>query len=240
MTKIWAHRGASAYAPENTIEAFELAERQGADGIELDVQLSADGELVVIHDETVDRTSTGSGRVVDLSLDSLRAFDFANGMAGFSDVRIPTLGEVFEAVSPGDMVVNVELKNGINFYPGMEKRVVDLVGDLGMADRVLISSFNHYSLKTVQQLDPLLPLGLLFAEGLYLPWEYAADFGARAIHPALPFLQVPGVVEYSHQAGVEVNVWTVNEPEHLALCVAAGVDGIITNHPDRGLDALNS
>lgn len=226
MTQIWAHRGASADAPENTIEAFSLAADQGADGIELDVQLSADGELVVIHDETVDRTTAGSGAVADHSRSDL------------ADLGVPTLGEVFDAVAPTGMAVNVELKNGIKFYPGIERAVLRCIDDHRMRARVLVSSFNHYSLKTVQQLDAGIPLGLLFAEGLYLPWEYAAEFGAAAIHPALPFLQVPGVVEYAHAAGIAVNVWTVDEPDHLAACVAAGVDAIITNRPDRGLAAL--
>lgn len=238
MTEIWAHRGASAYAPENTIEAFLLAAGQGADGVELDVQLSADGELVVIHDETIDRTSDGSGKVVDLTLDELRRHDYNNHMAGYEGIQIPTLGEVFAALDETDMLINIEIKNSINFYPGIEKKVVDLIAEHDFAERVVISSFNHYSLKTVQQINPDLELGLLFADTLYLAWEYAAEFGAAAIHPALPYLQVNGVVEYAHAAGIDVNVWTVNEPEHLALCVAAGVDAIITNHPDRGIAAL--
>lgn len=223
--QIWAHRGASAYAPENTLEAFALAADQGADGIELDVQLSADGALAVIHDETVDRTTTGTGAVADLPMDQLAA------------LGVPTLDEVFAAVAPTGMLVNVELKNGINFYPGIEQKVLAAIEAAGLRERVLVSSFNHYSLKTLQQLDRGIPVGLLFAEGLYLPWEYAAGFGARAIHPALPFLQVPGVVEYAHAAGIEVNVWTVDEPDHLAACVRLGVDAIITNRPDDALAA---
>ncbi|GAB3623794.1 glycerophosphodiester phosphodiesterase [Mariniluteicoccus endophyticus] len=238
MTKIWAHRGASAYAPENTIEAFLLAAEQGAHGVELDVQLSADGELVVVHDETIDRTSDGTGTVAAMTLAELRGHDYANGMDGFSGVALPTLAEVFEALRPTGLSVNVELKNGINFYPGIEKATLAAIEASGMRERVLVSSFNHYSLKTLQQLDRDVPLGLLFAEGLYLPWEYAADFGAAAIHPCLPFLQVRGVVEYAHQAGVAVNVWTVDEREHLELCVALGVDAIITNRPDDALAAL--
>lgn len=226
--QVWAHRGASAYAPENTIEAFVLAAEQGADGIELDVQLSADGELVVIHDETTDRTAGQPGTVAGLTVAELRRID----------PRIPTLAEVFDAVRPTRMRVNVELKNGINFYPGIEQKALAAIDRSGLRERVLVSSFNHYSLKTLQQLDADIPLGLLFAEGLYLPWEYAASFGAAAIHPALPFLQVPGVVEYAHAAGVAVNVWTVNEDEHLDACVRLGVDAIITNHPDRALAAL--
>lgn len=232
MTAIWAHRGASAYAPENTLPAFELAERLGADGIELDVQLTADGQVVVIHDETVDRTTNGTGAVAERTLAELHRLDASSGMGAYAGTQIPTLDEVFAAFAPGMMTFNVELKNLIDFYPGMERAVLDVIAAHGLAERVLISSFNHYSLKTVQQIDRAARVGLLFAEGLYLPWEYAAEFGAVAIHPHWSFLRVPGVVEYAHAAGIAVNPWTVNTEADLARVIGAGVDAVITNHPD--------
>lgn len=232
MTEIWAHRGASAYAPENTLPAFELAERQGADGVELDVHLSADGELVVIHDETVDRTSDGTGAVSELSLESLRELDFSNGRPGYAGVSIPTLAEVFELVRPSRMLVNVELKTNPNFQPGIESAVVAAVEQAGMADRVLLSSFNHLTLKTVQQIAPHLPVALLFDEIMYLPWEYAREFGAVAINPAYSYLQVNGAVELAHAAGIRINPWTIDNPQHLAWALELGVDAVITNTPD--------
>ena len=120
MTKIFAHRGASAYAPENTLPAFELAERQGADGIELDVQLTKDGEVAVIHDEKIDRTGTGEGFVRDFTLAELKSLSFHNQMEEYRGVKIPTLREVLELVKPGNMAVNIELKTGIFWYPGIE------------------------------------------------------------------------------------------------------------------------
>ena len=220
MTDVWAHRGASAYAPENTLEAFRLAAEQGADGIELDVHLSADGELVVIHDETVDRTSDGSGAVSAMSLESLRGLDFSNDKDGYAEVRIPTLAEVFELVRPTRMVVNVELKTNLNFQPGIEPKLAELVAASGMGERVLISSFNHLTLKTLQQIAPQLPVALLFDEIMYLPWEYARDFGA---------------VELAHAAGVRINPWTIDDPEHLRWALGLGVDAVITNTPDVAL-----
>ncbi|OYO17287.1 glycerophosphodiester phosphodiesterase [Enemella dayhoffiae] len=235
MSQVWAHRGASAYSPENTIEAFRLAEQQGADGVELDVHLSADGEVVVIHDETVDRTSDGTGEVSQMTLESLRGLDFSNGLDGFRDVRIPTLAEVFEELRPGGMLINLELKTNLNFQPGIEARVVRLIRDLRMGERVLVSSFNHHSLKTVQQAAPEIQLGLLFSEILLMPWEYARSFGAVAIHPAYNFLRVNGAVELCHAAGVRIHPWTIDDPEHLRWAMGLGVDAVISNVPDRAL-----
>lgn len=235
MTAIWAHRGASAYAPENTLPAFEMAEQMGADGVELDVQLTADGEVVVIHDETLDRTTNGTGAIAQLTLAEIRRFEAANGMPEYAGTTVPTLDEVFEALAPGRMTINVELKNLFEFYPGIERAVLDLIAAHDLSDRVLISSFNHYSLKTVQQIDRELPLALLFSDGIYLPWEYAVEFGAKAIHPHYGFLRIPGLVEYAHAAGVAVNIWTVNEVADLGRVIGAGVDAVITNFPDRAL-----
>ena len=146
MPKVWGHRGASGVAPENTLPAFDLARRMGADGVELDVQLSADGRLVVIHDETLDRTTTGSGPVAARTLDELRTLDAGRGLAGYAGARIPTLDEVFELFAGTPVVVNVELKNSVVAYPGLEEKVLALVAAAGMADRVLLSTFNHLSL----------------------------------------------------------------------------------------------
>ena len=119
MTKIFAHRGASAYAPENTLAAFDLTQRLGADGIELDVQLTKDGEVVVIHDETIDRTGTGKGNVRDHTLAELKKLSFHNRMEQYRGEQIPTLREVLDLVKNGDMEVNIELKTGIFWYPGI-------------------------------------------------------------------------------------------------------------------------
>ncbi|MDO5682274.1 MAG: glycerophosphodiester phosphodiesterase [Propionibacteriaceae bacterium] len=235
MTAIWAHRGASAYAPENTLPAFALAEEMGAEGIELDAQLTADGEIVVIHDETLDRTTNGTGAVAERTLAELRALDASFGMAGFRGTGVPSLAEVLELVKPGHMVVNVELKTSVEFYPGIEKVALDVIAASGLGERVIVSSFNHYTLKTVQQIAPATRVGLLFVEQLYLPWEYAVEFGAVAIHPHHGFLQIPGVVEYAAAAGIDVNTWTVNSEEDLARMIALRPAAVITNHPDRAL-----
>lgn len=133
------------------------------------------------------------------------------------------------------MVVNVELKTSVEFYPGIEQAALDVIAASGLGERVIVSSFNHYTLKTVQQIAPATRVGLLFSEPLYLPWEYAAEFGAAAIHPHYSFLRIPGVVEYAAAAGIEVNTWTVNSEEDLARVIEVGPTAAITNHPDRGV-----
>ena len=154
MTAIWAHRGASAYAPENTIPAIQQAIEMGADGVELDVQRTIDGQLVVIHDETINRTSNGFGRVADLTLEQLRLCNYSNGFVGHRKVQIPTLREVLELLEPTRLRINLELKNSIELYPGMENDALAIVQDAGILHRVLFSSFNHFSLANLRGTVP--------------------------------------------------------------------------------------
>ena len=152
-TEVFAHRGASGYAPENTLEAFLLAIEQGADGIELDVQLSKDGVPVVIHDETVDRVTGQSGFVKDFTLQELKEMVvLRERFAKYRDARIPTLREVLDAVRPSGIAVNIELKTGIYWYPEIEKKVAAIVEETGMKDRVIYSSFNHYSVQKLKSI----------------------------------------------------------------------------------------
>ena len=151
--KVFAHRGASAYAPENTLAAFRLAEEQGADGIELDVQLTKDGQVVVIHDENIDRTGTGTGAVRDYTLEELRKLSFHNHMEAYEGEKIPTLEEVLTFVKQGRMEVNIELKTGVYWYPEIEKKTIEIVKKAGMEERVIYSSFNHYSVQKILSMD---------------------------------------------------------------------------------------
>lgn len=231
MTQIWAHRGASAAAPENTLAAFDLAVRKGAQGVELDVQRSADGVVVVIHDETVDRTTRGSGRVVGLTATELQAWG------------VPTLAEVLDLLAPTDLRVNVELKNGIDPYPGLEEDVEAVVTGSRLAtdapERVLYSSFNHRSLARLAELGTKVPLGVLHVEAMVRPWVYAASFGARALHP-MALTVLPEEVARCHEAGIAVHAWTVDDPAAVRALAAAGVDAVITNVPDLARAALDA
>lgn len=230
--KVWGHRGASGYAPENTLEAFALAASQGADGVELDVHLTRDGEVVVTHDEEISRVSSGSGLVRELTLSELKRLSFNRTHPECEGARIPTLREVYELLLPLGLTVNVELKNSRYLYPGLEEACIDLAARMGMTDRVLYSSFNHYSLRRVMEIDPSLPCGLLYDATLIAPWDYARALGAKALHPHYSALVYEDSCEAAHRRGVLVHPWTVNAQADMRLCLARGADAIITNYPD--------
>jgi glycerophosphoryl diester phosphodiesterase len=231
---IWGHRGAAADAPENTLPAFSLALGQGADGIELDVQMTRDGEVVVIHDETLERTTNGHGRVGGHTLAQLRELDASAGRPGFSGVRIPLLAEVLELVVGHDATVNIELKNNEVAYRGLEERVIDVVTKAGVEDQVIYSSFNHCSLMRMQSYG-VRPLGALLSDSLYKPWRYVQSLGVQAIHPPHAMVDKK-FVKACHDRHLAVNVWTVDHPKDIRRMLARGVDAIITNTPAIALD----
>ena len=230
---IFAHRGASAYAQENTLAAFELALEQGADGIELDAKLSADGHVVVIHDATVDRTTGAHGRVRDLSLADLRALEAGSS---FSDARrgenIPALEEVFEAVGKRTFI-NIELTN----YTTPRDRLVDsvctLVKKFGLQDSVLFSSFFASNLSRARRILPEVPRGLLAWNGFLGAWarSFGFAFGQyQALHSNLKDA-TRQQVQRVHRLKRRVHVWTVNTAADMRRLFNWGVDGIITDDP---------
>lgn len=231
MTQVWAHRGASGYAPENTIPAFELALEQGAEAFELDVQLTRDDQVVVIHDETLERTTNGTGWVADHSLEDLRRLDASYGHEKFAGTPMPTLEEVFALVKDTTTRLNLELKNSRMAYKGLEERVLGLIQGHDMADRVIISTFNHYSLRHLVALGATQPLGALYSEPLWKPWAYATRLGATALHPSMAATRRK-IIDKSHEHGLAVHVWTVNEPDDLKKMIRLGVDAVITNYPN--------
>ena len=230
---VWAHRGASGHAPENTLPAFRLAAEMGADGVELDVQMTRDGEIVVCHDETVDRTSSAKGWIKDFSFAEIRKLDFSYGNLAYEGITVPTLEEVLELLKPAGLTVNIEIKTGIVFYPGIEEKTLKAVRNQGMEDRVIYSSFNHETLRTIRKLDKDAPTGVLYEDGLVGAVRYAESLGANALHPGLFNLQYPGFLEEARKAGMAINTWTVNSEEHLRMCREAGVHAVITNYPDK-------
>lgn len=238
MQRIYAHRGASAYAPENTLEAFDLAVRQGAHGVELDVHLTKDGEVVVLHDETIDRTSDGCGAVAAMTLADAKRFHFHNQMPGFEQAAIPTLREAFALLKPTALHVNVELKTDRYAYEGMPEKCLALAAEMGMADRVLYSSFNHQTLLQVKALDASAPCGILYGRYMERPIRYAVDHGLQALHPHFKHLLVPGFVRSAHKKKLLVNPWTVDEEADIRRVLRGGADIVITNVPDRALAVL--
>lgn len=236
---IIAHRGASTKAPENTMPAFKKAIESGAGGLELDVQLTSDGYLVVIHDEKVDRVSNVKGLVKDMTFAELRNLDFGGWFSKeFEGERIPLLDEVLELYSGWNGMLNIEIKNGPVFYPGIEKAVADAMRNSRMTGRTIVSSFNHYSLVEIRKLDSGARTAPLYMEGLFEPWVYAKQIGATAIHP-LFYNIVPEVMQGCISNGIQVNPFTIDQPEYIKMAALAGVSGIITNVPDIALKIIN-
>ena len=232
-TKIWAHRGASAEAPENTMTAYRLAAEEKADGIELDVQLSHDGELVVIHDETLDRTTNGHGYVAEFSLKELRALRADRTIPLEDGERIPTLHEVLSFLKDTDLKLNIELKNSVVPYPGMEEKVLRTVEAAGLSDRVIYSSFNHESMVRIHEINPDAKCGLLYSDGFVNVPSYAKKLGMNAIHPDKVRALGTDLIEKGHEKGLKVNIWTVNDEKEMDTLIRAGADALITNVPKK-------
>ena len=229
--KIIAHRGASAQAPENTLAAFQLALDLQADGIELDVMLTRDKEVVVIHDDTVDRTTNGSGRMADMTLEEIRALDAGEGE------KVPTLAEVLERFG-GKFLINIELKNYTSIFDSLPLEVSKLINSFDLVEDVLISSFNPFNLPRVRSRMPEAHLGLITQPGQAQRWIWRF-FEYNSLHPH--FSDVDALlVSALHARDRQVNVWTVDDPQELKRLVDLDVDGIITNDPKRVREVLRS
>ena len=240
MQKIFAHRGASAYAPENTLEAFDLAVNMGADGVELDVHMTRDGELVVAHDEEIGRVSNGLGLIKNMTVSELKKYRFNRTHPEYRDATIPTLREVYELLKPTGLHVNTELKTSRIRYEHMEEKCIKLADELGMSDRVLYSSFNTASLRLLKRIDPNVRVGLLRTpigkindRKVVDPWDLAHLLGIDAIHPHFSELLLYNEADKAHAKDMRVNVWTVNEEEDMRKCLEAGADMLIGDYPDR-------
>lgn len=271
-----AHRGYSGKFDENTMLAFKKAIEYKADGIETDVQMSKDGVLILIHDETLDRTTNGHGFVKDYTLDELKIFrtksvprvqaiknDALEEMEHSIDDKnklkigeytrkeveyfqnkdgeeIPTLRELLELFSESDLkVLNLELKNSVIEYNGLEEKVLNIIDEFNLRDRIIISSFNHLSLKKIREIEKQrskngngntkLMLGALTEATLINVPKYLQGISAECYHPYFPSILNKEYMNGIKKAGIKVNTYTVNEPEDMKKVMSAGVDSIITN-----------
>jgi glycerophosphoryl diester phosphodiesterase len=229
MTHVIAHRGASAYAPENTLAAFELAARQGADMIELDVQRSADGVLVVFHDDTTERWDGRTRMASQCTLAELLALDIGGE-------KVATLAETCAFAREHSMHMNVELKGA-----GFGADVAHMLRAERVEELVLISSFVEAALMEIAAASPSLPRAYLMGTETYNPtvrmregWPFSAlqRTGSAAWHPAYELPLLTWLIPRVHKAGFQVNVWTVDDVAWMHKLVALGVEGIITNTPD--------
>jgi len=238
MHRVFAHRGLSASYPENTILAFGKALDAGCEGIELDVQLSRDGELVVIHDETIDRTTDGKGKVRDFSIEELRRFDASGRFAGaYGFNSIPGLSEYFDLVKDRSVITNIELKNSVFAYPGIEGKLIAMVEDYGLADRVLYSSFNHQSLLKCREISPRCEIAFIISSWLISAGSYCRQHGGNYINSRFSFLTKENMDELLIN-GVRAMAWTVDDPAEMKRLAGMGVDSLITNEPLLALDVL--
>lgn len=230
-----AHRGASHVAPENTLSAFKMAMELGADGIELDVMLSKDGEVIVIHDYEVDRTTDGHGFVKDMTLSELKGLDAGSWFdPKFAGERIPTLQEVIDLVGE-EMVMNIELKTkAITKTDGLEAKVAEIIAENDLYDSVIVSSFNPFALWRIKRADGRIRTGLLYAEDLpiYLARAWLRPLARPdALHPKYTMVD-ESYMRWAKARGYYVNVWTVDDENEMKRLLDLGVDGIITNRPE--------
>ncbi len=267
--RILGHRGASAYAPENTLIAFERAFELGADGIELDVTLTRDGIPVVIHDDRVDRTTNGNGLVSEMTVEEIQRLDAGGSFnVKFRGEKIPTLEKVLAYV-PADKIVNVELKTlALRLWPGnvtrlkfpqyakmsmdmlgrlwepadLERAVVRVIEQTRATNRVIVSSFNPIALYRVMKLNPTLARGLLYFKELpfFLGRAWLRPLvRPHALHPRNTTL-TESLARWAHARGYQINTWTVDDPAEARRIAALGANGIITNRPDLLCAALKS
>ena len=227
MLKI-AHRGASGTFPENTVCAFRAAIDAGAEMCELDVQLSRDGAIVVIHDETVERTTDGKGEVAELTLEELKRLDAGAKFKGgaVKGERIPTLDEVFSATS-GKCALNIELKAG-----GLEHQVAQIMQARNALADSIVSSFDWEYLKNIQQLHFNIRVGLLAEEKPVDLMMNAVAMRAHSINPRWDMV-TSDLCKAAHERGLKVYTWTVDADARMRALIACGVDGIMTNYPER-------
>lgn len=234
----FAHRGFSGCYPENTMLAFRKAIEAGCEGIELDVQLTKDGKVVIIHDEAIDRTSDRSGLVHDMTYAELCEADFSSDYAGKVPFqKIPTLHEYFELVRDLDIITNIELKTSVYEYPGIELAVYGLIREFGLTKKIIISSFNFQSIQRMKAIAPEIECGFLIDCALPDAGDYLRAHGMDAYHPFFETLTGADMLELQEHH-VKTNVWTVNEPEDIRAMIELDVDGIIGNFPDRTAQEL--
>ena len=225
------HRGASGHAPENTFAAFKKAVALGAAFIETDLHLSRDAHFVAIHDANVNRTTNGQGAVHDMTLSELRKLDAGSWFGSeFAGERIPTLEEIFEFSKKNDVVFYLEIKPGGSW--GGEHAMVGALRESGEIPRTVVISFDAAIVLSLRKIEPTLMTGLLYDGQLENPIDKAVEIGARQL-VVRGDLVTPAMIAQIHKKDLQVVCWTVNQPAHMRMLMAAGVDGIMSDYPDR-------
>lgn len=235
---VFGHRGSMAYAPMNTLAAFELAYAQGAAGIELDVHRSKDGHPVIVHNFTLDETTNGKGAVSGKSLAELKTLDAGSWYADdFAGEQIPSLDEVFESLGK-KLLINIEIKSILPNTDGLEQTTADCIQRHQMQARVLVSSFNPYALRRFKRIMPTVMTGLLYAPAMQTDIQSAAaDTPHQARHPHHSMVDET-YMRWAKANHYYVNTWPVNSPERARELKKLGVNAVITDHPDKIMAAF--
>jgi glycerophosphoryl diester phosphodiesterase len=229
-----AHRGFSGKYPENTMLAFKKAVEEKCDGIETDLNVTKDGVIVICHDETVDRTTNDKGYIKDYTYKELNKFDAGIKFGeNFKGEKIVSIDELLDYMKDKNMLLNLELKNGLVHYEDLEKKIIEKIYEYKLRDNVILSSFNHYSMLKVKQYDETIKTGLLYCANLYNVHEYGKKLKADALHPYYPSVMNKDIVTQIKESGLTINTYTVNEEEDMEALIGLEIDGIITNHPDK-------
>lgn len=231
MVMIFAHRGYSAKYPENSLLAFNKAVEYGADGFELDIHLTKDEQIVVIHDHTINRTTTGRGKVVEMSFDEIQQFNIKNGLFNVTDEKVPLLSEVLDIVKKHNKLLNIEIKA----EPGkIEDKLHELLTRYDIIDQIIISSFNIESLVKMEALDSSYETALLFDRYHTSPWDYKTSHNIKSIHPNAKHIKIDHLVELEHNE-LPARVYTVNKEKDLKTWMSSSVTGIITDEVERAV-----
>lgn len=235
--KVFAHRGSSGTHPENTLAAFRAAAALPIDGVEIDVHLTKDGEVVVIHDEKINRTTNGKGYVKDMTLEELQQYDAGSWFSEeWGGERVPTLDEVLDIYEGTSHRLNIEIKSDIFPYDGLVEKVLTIANNRGMADRLLLSSFNHEDVRHICRETEV--KSAVLASQIYVDiYDYARVIGTKQVHVSLPGafrkMTTDALIK-----GAIVYVYTVNKLEYAEQLKQIGIHGIFTDYPERMLEAL--
>lgn len=242
LPKVLSHRGANKYAPQNTLAAFKKSVQIGVDGFETDVHITKDEQLVICHNYTIDETSDGEGEISKMTLAQLKGYDFGSYFSPkFAGTRLPTVDEFLSFVETTDIsVLNIELKSPKENETAIVKETIRLVKEHGLFDKLIISSFDPKLLVEAKTIDENCKTGFLYCPTRMNMWRdrllknyvpYAKSIGVDALHPHYAFVDEK-YVESAHEAGIEVNAWTVDSVKAIENMIHCKVDGIITNFPD--------
>ncbi|MCP3764341.1 glycerophosphodiester phosphodiesterase [Domibacillus sp. A3M-37] len=239
-TSIYGHRGCKGTLPENTLLGFKRAIELGVDGLEIDIHMTKDGELVVIHDETLDRTTNAEGFIYEASLEEINKYSTGIRFSGLQEYeeawnfeRVPTLQNVLDLIAPYDLELNIELKTYAVPYEGIEERVLETVKKYGGGRKIVYSSFHLPTLIRLKERDGSAQTAWLLNEPVSRPDDYMKTFGFESLHLSKDAFFSNET--YFHEWAGQLRIWTVNDPGEITKLVKAGVEAVITDFPERAL-----